>query len=191
MTPHAVLGGLAVLLGLVSQGIYARGILKGRFKPHGFTWLVWSLLTGISFAAQYVEGAGPGAWIMLQVSVFDFAVAMYGFSHKDRDITRADWAVFLSALTAIPVWRATNDPLWAVVIVSVIDSVSIIPTLRKSWNKPHGEGVLPFAVAALQFLISVIAMENRNLATVLYPVVIAFFDLVLVFTLLWRRKVVK
>ena len=42
---------------------YLLTTLKGTNKPHIFTWVIWSLLTFIAFAAQVAGGAGPGAWV--------------------------------------------------------------------------------------------------------------------------------
>ncbi len=57
------LGYLAVIIGIVSYVPYITNIFRGKTKPHAFSWLVWSVLTGIAFAAQVVEHGGAGSWI--------------------------------------------------------------------------------------------------------------------------------
>ena len=43
---------------------YIYSIIKGKTRPHFFTWLVWAILTVMIFIIQLTQGAGPGAWHM-------------------------------------------------------------------------------------------------------------------------------
>ena len=61
---QSILGIIAVAIGFVGFAIYFRSIFKHNIKPHLFSWLIWGLSGGIVFVAQFLEGAGPGAWAM-------------------------------------------------------------------------------------------------------------------------------
>ena len=59
MTITEIFGVLAVIVGMTGQGIYIATILQGKTRPHLFTWLVWTILGGIGFAAMVHDNAGP------------------------------------------------------------------------------------------------------------------------------------
>ena len=63
-------GWISVVFTVLSAAPYIYFILKDRIKPHVFSWFIWGTLTAIGFAAQYSEGAGPGAWATGAASVF-------------------------------------------------------------------------------------------------------------------------
>lgn len=188
MSGKEIIGGMAVLFGIASGVVYLWQIYTHAVKPHSFSWIVWGTLAVISFAAQWVEGAGPGAWSMGLSVLLCFTIAASSLFHGEKSVTRGDWIAFISALLAIPVWRMTRDPLWAVVIVSCIDAVAFYPTFRKSWLRPHEEGLAAFSIYSLQVFLSIVALKRYTLTIVLYPAVILFLNLTLIPMLIYRRS---
>jgi hypothetical protein len=187
MTEKEIIGGLAAAIGVIGYGIYMHGVFRHRIRPHMFTWIIWGVVMSIGFAAQYFEDSGPGAW-NLGVSAFaTINIAVASCFYGEKHITRSDWVVFIGALSAIPVWLATHDPLWAVVIISVIDAAAFYPTFRKSWAKPREEGLEVYLLSVPQFLLSIVALERTTVTTVLYPATIVTLNAALVVMLLWRR----
>jgi len=188
MTGKEIIGGISVIVGMAGQGLYLWQLLRHTIKPHIFSWIIWGLLGLTGFAAQYAAKAGPGCWAMGVSSLFCFVIAAAGIFYGEKSITRGDWICFILLLSAIPAWMATNNPLWAVVIVSAIDAGAFYPTFRKSWANPHDEGVTAFYIYALQMVFSLAAMESFTVTTALYPAVILVMNLVLTSTLLYRRR---
>jgi len=191
MTEKEIIGGLSVVMGILCFAVYIWGIYKGTTKPHLFTWLIWGIVMSIAFTAQVIEKAGPGAWSLGISALITFFIAGVSFFRGEKNITKSDWMAFITALLAIPVWKITGNPLWAVVIVSMIDAVSYYPTFRKSWIKPWEECALAYFIGLMQFSISIFALEKLTLTTALYPIVITIMNGLLVLMLLWRRKVLN
>jgi hypothetical protein len=48
----------AVAITVFGTGPYAVAMLRGRIKPHAFTWLIWTSTTFIAFVGQLVGGGG-------------------------------------------------------------------------------------------------------------------------------------
>ncbi len=191
MSEKEIIGGLSVAVGLISYALYLWGIYRRTVRPHVFTWFIWGTLASIGFAVQYVEKGGPGAWNLGVAAAINFMIAGVAVFYGEKHISRSDWIAFIIAMGAIPVWWMTDNPLWAVVIVSAIDIVAFYPTFRKSWMKPAEEGACSFSIGAVQFLLSIFALEKPVLATVLYPVVVVSMNTLLVLMLLYRRRVLK
>lgn len=189
MTPGEWLGLGSVVVSFVGSAAYFQGILKGSIKPHAFTWLIWAIMAAIVFAAQYLEGAAAGAWATAAACVIQFVIAAVGFFQKERDITRSDSVALAGALLSIPLWVITKDPVWSVILLTVIDVIGYYPTFRKSWHDPYNESALSFAIWTLQWVLALMAMAHYNITTALYPAAIVIMNTAVVFTLLWRRKV--
>jgi hypothetical protein len=180
---------LAVGLSTVNTMIYVRSVLKGKTKPHAFSWGIWSLLSLVMFAAQREGGGGVGALLQLYNGAACGGVALLGLKYGDRGYTRSDWAALAFALASIPLWRVTGTPLWSVLLLCGIDAAAFWPTFRKSWLKPGEEPVLPYIFWAFGALASLAALEAFNLITATYPVFLASINTVFVLMLVLRRSV--
>ncbi len=186
-----ILGIVAVVIGLVSYVPYYRDILHGTTKPHPFSWFAFSLMMGITFFAQIFTGAGAGAWVTGMSAVAVLGIALLSVLKGHREITTFDWVCFGGAILGIVLWRATNDPLTAVVIVTVTDTIAFAPTYRKGYFKPHEETASLFVFAGVKYLVSLFALSSLNLTTALFPAALIVSNFAFVALLLWRRAQLK
>lgn len=185
--PPEIWGGISIALALISLGPYIWVTVKGSNKPHLFTWIIWTLLTGIMFALQYTEGAGAGAWSGFITTILCLVITILAIKFGEKQITRSDWVVFVSALAAIPIWLMTKDALWAVIWVSVIDCIGFLPTFRKSWHKPYEEMVFHPLVAGVKHIAILLALEVVGPSTLIYSSSMVAMNFLLVIMLLGRR----
>ena len=170
MERTSLLGIASIAVGLLGYALYYNGILRGTKKPHAFSWLIWSVLTGITFAAQLTGNAGAGAWVSGVTTVMCFGIFALSLSKGERSFPPTDWMTLCGAGAAILLWVATDNPAWAVILVVIIDAVAFIPSVRKGWHKPHDDGIEAFAFSALKYGISLFALASVSLTTALYPV---------------------
>lgn len=161
---------MAAFLAVAGNIPYLCDLFRGRVKPHPYTWLIWSIVTGITFFGQLAKGAGVGAWptgvsAFFTVSIFLLALR-YGFRH----IVRKDTYFLLAALLGLIPWMLTKDPTYSVVIVVTIDIIAFIPTLRKTALAPKTETPLLFATNVLRHLLTLLSLEAYNVATMLHSI---------------------
>jgi hypothetical protein len=183
-----VLAVLATVLTVVAFVPYLRSIQRGHTRPHVFSWIIWGINTGIAFLAVLAERGGAGAWpIGFSCVVTLFVAALAYIKRADVSITRADWLFFIAALAAIPVWWMADDPLWAVVLITVIELLGFGPTFRKCWHQPHSESMTFLAILIARNVLIVAALERHLLTTLLFPVAMAAACGLLITIMLWRR----
>lgn len=184
-----ILGGIAVLLGIIGYVFYVRGILQGKVKPHAFSWFVWAILTTIAFVVQVVEGGGPGAWVTGFTALASFAFAAVGLGVSSRVlIAKSDWIFFIGSILAIPVWYVTGDPLWSVILITIIDAAAFVPTFRKAYFHPETENTTTYALSGIKFIFSLLALEAFTVTTALYPASLVLANGIFVAMVLWRRR---
>lgn len=188
--PKALLGAAATVLTFAIFVPYIRSIGRGTTRPHVFSWVVWALGTFIVFLAQLAGGAGVGAWpIGISAAITGWIAWLAWRRRGDVTITRTDWACFAAALAALPCWVFTDDPLWAVVILTAVDLVGFGPTLRHAWSDPHAESASFFALAAVRNALVVLALEHYSWTTVLFPAAVGVGCLLLAGVVVDRRRV--
>ena len=192
MIEKEIFTAIGLIFTFVGYLAYIYSIFKGETRPHPFSWLIWGVLTAIGFFAQIDDNAGSGAYITGVSAAFTFFIAIVGyFKRAEIVITKADWITFVVALFAIPLWLITDTAFYSVILITVIDAIAFYPTFAKTWHNPNQE--LPFQtiMAMLKYVLSIFALHNYSVITVLYPlslVIMNFAFLILLYSRKWALK---
>jgi hypothetical protein len=184
-------GLLSLVLSIVSYVPYLRSIFVANTRPHAFTWLVWGAVMAIAFVAQLHGRAGAGSWATGLSAAFCLCIGVIALFRGEKHITRGDWIALLTTLAAIPLWVATSDPLWSVLLVTAIDAVAYYPTFRKSWAKPDEELASKYVLTVVRYLFSLLALERYTIVTTVYQLVSILMEAGIVAMLLWRRAALR
>jgi chromate transport protein ChrA len=179
---------VAVVMTLVGYSFYFKDIFAGKTHPHAFSWLVWASLTAIAFAGQVSDGAGVGAWVTFTTAAISFIIFFLSLSRGEKNVTKSDWANLIGAGFAIVLWIFTKEPVLSVILITIIDFLGFMPTIRKSYYKPHEETLIHYVLAGFKFLLATIALENYSLTTWLYPMSLVLANFLFVIMLTVRRK---
>ncbi len=190
MAYKVLLSATAVALTFIAFFFYIRSIAQGTIKPHVFSWVVWGSTTFVVFLAQLAGGGGVGAWPIGVSGIITIFVAILAYAKRaDITITKTDWLFFTTAMSALPFWYLTNDPLWAVIILTTVDVLGFGPTFSKAYKHPHQESLSFFALFTARNLIVILALENHSLTTMLFPAAIAAVCALLIIMVIYRRRV--
>jgi len=185
---RVILGAAAAIIGVIGFIPYFRNLFAGKTKPHTFSWLIWGILSSITFTAQLVSGAGPGAWIIGVAAILSLVVFVIAIFKGEKEITRLDEMSVAFAILGIALWIVTTNPLWSVVVVSIVDAVGYVPTFRKTYKQPYGETLALYLLSTVSFVISLFALQMVNLTTALYPSSLIATNIVFISMVLVRRK---
>lgn len=183
---------IGVLCMLTSYGIYIYSIYNGKTKPHPFSWLIWGLLTAVTFFAQISDNGGIETLITALSTIISLGIATVAFfTQNNIIISKSDKIVFLLSLCSIPLWIITETPLWSVILVTLINIGGFYPTYRKSWTDPEQESWLSYIIGGIKHVFTLIALENISVITSLTPVsaiIMSFGLILLIFIRKWRVK---
>lgn len=184
-----VISAIAITLTFIAFIPYIRAIIRNQVKPHVFSWLIWSITTSVVFLAQLNEGGGVGAWPIGISALITIGIAMLAFIKRaDISIARIDWLFLTVALLSLPLWYFTSDPVWTVIILTMVDVLGFGPTIRKAYSLPYSESLLFFATFALRDILVVMALEKYSLTTALFPAAIATSCTIVVLIIAYRRR---
>jgi len=123
--------------------------------------------------------------------VFD-GTSLFTNMHTDtKNITKSDKIILALALLAIIVWWQLESPLLALFMVSAIDGVGYIPTIRKSFVDPWSETISFWAMMALVDLLAIASNDQYNLLTTTYITTIFVANIVIVSVCFFRRQIIQ
>ncbi|MFT5132386.1 MAG: hypothetical protein ACI9SC_000851 [Gammaproteobacteria bacterium] len=179
---------IAIALTFIAYYPFIRSILKDELKPHVFSWIIWGMCTLVVFLAQLEGKGGVGAWPIGVSGSLSIVVAILAYIKRaDITITRTDWLFFVSAMSSLPLWFFTSDPLWTVVILTTVDILGFGPTVRKAYSHPYSESLSFFALFMLRNLMVIMALENYSIVTVLFPASVSTACILLMSMIRYRR----
>lgn len=190
MDTNQIIGIFSLIVGIYSYILYYQDIFAGKTKPHRFTYLVWTLITAISFFGQITSGAGPGAWVMGLTVLACAGIFALSFKYGEKNIVLADWLALTGAILALISWIITKSPTLAAILISITDALALIPTIRKSYHKPYQETLAAYFISGLQFAVSLFAIQTYSIATTFYPASIALINWSFTVMLLIRRRAI-
>ncbi len=169
---------------------YFRDIFRKTTKPHAYTWLIWTITQGTATAAAFFGGANWGVTGLAGGTMLVVFVFFLSFKYGTKNITRSDTGILLLAFSAIVVWRLTNNPLLSVFMVTAIDGMGYIPTIRKSWQEPWSETLVFWFVMAIGSVLNILSLGAINWLTAPYLAVLATLNLAVLSVCAFRRRFV-
>ncbi len=179
---------VAALLAIAGNIPYLWDILKGRVKPHPYTWLVWSIVSGTVFFGMLAKGAGIGALPTAASELFTLIIFLFSLKYGFKGITRTDTTFLFIALAGLVPWALTQDPTASVVIAVGIDLVAFAPTLRKAWMYPSTETPILYGSNVLRHVLALLSLQAYNVATVLHSIAMIIANTAMTAIILLRKR---
>lgn len=178
----------AVVLTFVAYIPYYRDILRHKTHPHIYSWGLWFLL-GILIVALQVKGnAGAATLVTAAASLLCLGVIVLSLKHGKRDITTSDKIVAGLGLIAIGFWLIVDQPVISLLLVITGDILAFLPTVRKSWHKPHTETLSLYITNTFRFSLALIAVKEYTVLSSLWLVIWVLGNGLFSLMLILRRK---
>jgi hypothetical protein len=189
-TIKIVASALAVVIALVAYIPYLIDMLRGKSKPHLYTWISIFLITVVVAYIQVIGGAGIGAIPTILGAGVNAVILFFCFKYGTRDIVFMDKICLGVSIAGIVLYVVLFDqPLVALAIVTIAEIISFIPTFRKTHNDPYSESLLSYYLLMLKLGLILVALETYNLLTVSYSVLwLVIFTVFLIAVYLWRSR---
>lgn len=178
---------LSIVISVFALSFYIKEIKPGKNEPHVYSWLVWTITQGTAMVGVWHGGGGLTVLSIGLGTVFVFTIFVYSLFRGTKNITRGDVAILALALLAILVWWQLHSPFWSIVMVSAIDAMGVLPTIRKSFHEPWSEAIGPWLGAILSTALGIMSLPEYNFLTTGYMVVIVIVNLGVVLVCTVRR----
>lgn len=181
---------LAVIAAFIALGgnvPYIRDAIKKRVRPHPYTWLVWSIVSGITFFGQLAKGAGIGALPAGVAEIFTIGIFLFSLQYGFKYVAKSDKYYLAAALVGLIPWAFFDDPTVSVVIAVCIDLVAFVPTIRKTWNNPRTETPPLYAANVLRHILTLFSLQTYNIATTLHSIAMIVMNSAMTSIILFKK----
>jgi hypothetical protein len=183
---------VAGILVLISYFFYIKSILKGKSRPHVFTWGLWAVIVFILFLLQRSSGAGFGALPTLVVAILCLVILILSLiKESNKNIRTVDIVFLIITILAIPIWVLAKAPMISTTLLIVVYSLAGEATIRKSWIDPYSEIITLWAINSLRALLSIFALSKFNFITLAFPVLVFLSATAFALMLIFRRNYLK
>lgn len=179
---------IAAVLAIIGNVPYLIDVLKQKAKPHPYTWLVWSIVSGVTFFGALAKGAGVGAIPTGAAEIFTIIIFFFSLRYGFKNIVRRDTYFLIIALLGLIPWAITKDPTISVIIVVTIDFIAFMPTLGKTWKRPETETPLLYSMNVSRHVLTLFSLQAYNVATVLHSIVMIVMNTIMTGIIFWRKR---
>ncbi len=125
---------LAGIITIISYFPYIRDIILKKTRPHAYTWLIWGITQGMAAYAVIFGGGGFGSIAFILGTILVILIFILSFKYGYKDITKNDTLMLFSSLLAIMFWLLFKIPYISILLVTIIDVIGYIPTIRKTYD---------------------------------------------------------
>lgn len=161
---------LAVSLVVAAYAPYVIKIAKGSVKPHPFTWLIFTIAESSVFALQTSQGSGGGAYATATTALFALTIFILSMRQGIPSIKLLDIVCLITAVLGVGIWLIVQEPVASIVILLSVGLIGFTPTVIKGFKKPYEDSVTMWSVNSLRHTMSLLAIEQYNIVTILNPI---------------------
>lgn len=179
---------IASILAIIGNVPYMIDIFKKRVEPHAYTWLVWTIVSLVTFFGQVEKGAGIGALPTAASEIFTIIIFIISLKYGFKHIRKIDTYFLIFALLGLIPWALTKDPTISVIIVVTIDFIAFIPTIRKTWKHPGTENHILYSMNASRHFIALFSLQAYNIATTLHSIVMIVMNSIMALIIKFKRN---
>ena len=161
---------VASLLAVVGNIPYLKDVIKGKVKPHPYTWFIWTLVSCVVFFGQMAKGAGIAVVATGVSEIFTLIIFLLSLRYGFKNPPKNDKYFLTIALLGLIPWFVTKDPTISVITVVLIDLVAFIPTLHKTYCYPKSETHLLYSSNVIRHSLILLTLGSYNIATMLHSI---------------------
>jgi hypothetical protein len=183
-----IIGILAISLTFFGYIPYIRDTIKGKTRPHLYSWFLWATISAIAFALQVSAGAGIGAFVTLAAVIVTYIIFFLGLRNGKKDITLFDTIFLILTLISLVIWLFAKQPVTSIILLTTTEVLIFVPTLRKSWHSPRSETLSSYIMNTVRFTLAIFSLQHYSLVTTLYPLVWLLGNGLLSLVLIIRRR---
>ncbi len=185
-----IVGVLSAVLSTIAYMPYVRDIARGKSHPQRASWLIWSLLSSLAFAAQYSEGATTSLWFAGSQVVGTVTVFLMSITHgRGAFLSRPDERVLWLAIIGLVIWYFTETAAYTLALTITISLMGGALTLFKAYQCPASETLGKWAICLVASCCAIVAVGPSDWLLLAYPVYLFALNGMVVCAILCGRLV--
>lgn len=159
-------------LGVVGAASYIYDTYQGKVLPHRFAWIIFWILSIISFVAQVELGAQASlyyaGWFVVNNTII---VALSLRKNKGYGgIEKENLIGFSLAILGIILWGTFSSPLLGLLSSLTADLIGVSMIVLKSYRHPQTETFSMWTLGIVASILMMLSVGTLNLALLAQPI---------------------
>jgi len=175
---------ISSILPLITTIIYTHAIVKGDAKPHRTTRLILLIISALATVSLLAQHNTVAIWLSGVSTIQCIVIFILSLKRGMGGYAKTDIVCLTIALFGIVLWQVTKTPVVALYFAILADFMGMVPSLIKTYRFPHTEVYLPFLLDFFAALFSFLAVKNRTIPEVSYPLYLVFINLAMTLLIL-------
>ena len=185
-----ILGILSGVIAFAASIPYIVEIIKGNTKPQRMAWVLFLVLSGISFFAQLAAGASASLWFPLVLFLQAIIIFSLTLKFGVGGFSRFDIVSLVFAIVIMILWALTDSPESAIICSVAVNTIGKILVAVKVYRLPHTEYVPTWVWSALASILAAVSVGSFNWILLLTPLQNAITVGMIAALILYRRKLI-
>ncbi|MEL6609929.1 MAG: hypothetical protein AAFO93_13540 [Pseudomonadota bacterium] len=184
-----IFAALAVSLSCLAYLPLLRDVLGGNSQPQRTSWLIWSVLSAISFASQVSEGATASLWFAGIQSGGTITIFMLSLSRGTGGwMNTRDALILAAACCGLGLWYATDNAVWALAISCGISLLGGTVTIAKAYADPSSETMVFWGLSLCAATFALGSVGAYDPVLLMYPAYLFVLNAGIVSAMLLGRR---
>ena len=184
ITHQSIIGIIAGIISIIAYLLYNLSILRHQTKPNKATWIILTLVGLLILISYYLEGARETIWVPIAYVVGPLIIAVLAIKWGEKGWSRLDKICLAGSGISILFWFFTNSALLTLLINILIDFLALLPTIKKSYNRPETEDRVAWLLETIASVINILAIKTWIFSIYIYPIYLIVVNGVISFLLL-------
>jgi hypothetical protein len=179
---------IGTIIGAIGSLAYLIDTVKGKVKPNRVSFLLWSIVPFIAFAAQIKQGVGLESLMTFSTGFLPLTTFIASFVNKKAEwkVTRYDLICGFLSIVGLILWMITKVGNVAIFFSIVADGFAAVPTIVKAYKYPDTELAWPWIATSFGVVLTLLTINGLTFANSGFIVYIFLLD-TLIFSLVQFR----
>lgn len=183
-----IFGYISAVLSVIAIIPYVRDIFRNKTKPERASWLIWTTLGSVAFFSQLAKGAGDSLWLTGSQTLVVLFVFLLSIKYGVGGLTKRDIKALIAAGIGLVIWYVTNEAIYALLMVIIIDTIGTYLTVTKTYKEPETETMSTWAMSGTSGIFGMLAVGSLNIVLLAYPLYIMFANYAVVIAMILGKK---
>lgn len=145
---------------------YLTDTIRGKVKPNRVSFLLWSIVPFIAFAAQIKQGVGLISLMTFSTGFLPFLIFLATFVNKKSEwkITQFDLICGGLSIVGVVLWLITQVGNLAILFSILADGLAAVPTIEKAYLYPETEIVWPWLATFIGSALTLLTLKEWTFA---------------------------
>ncbi|MDO8492101.1 MAG: hypothetical protein Q7S34_00480 [bacterium] len=184
-----IYGVIASILGVVGAATYIFDTYRRKTLPHRFAWLIFLIISVISFSSQFALGAKAslyyaGWFVCNNIIIFTLSLRKNG---GYGNFTASNFIGLSLAILGIILWVILSSPLAALISVLIAEVIGVSMVIIKSYQHPQTETIAMWALGIIASGLNILAVGKLDYSLLAFPIYLFIASIGIVLAILLGR----